>query len=123
VIRAPWGDESYWHKWTAFSIQTIDEIQKQLAQPSANRSYRPQYVWNLAMEYRRLILRRYSQGEPIRDLSQYFSGLLDAWELSNSLADDVCKEQNLKSCRDWTFELADLNHYNWCFWLVGLATG
>lgn len=30
-------------------------------------------------------------------------------------------KNDLQSCRDWTFDLGDLNHYNWCFWLVGLA--
>ncbi|NVM78451.1 hypothetical protein FHW83_004279 [Duganella sp. SG902] len=43
------------------------------------------------------------------------------WELSNRLAEAVCKEHNLNTCRDWIFELSNLNHYNWCFWLVGLA--
>jgi hypothetical protein len=50
-----------------------------------------------------------------------FPGVLEAWELSNKLSDEVCKSLNLTSCRDWTFDLADLNHYVWCFWLVGLA--
>jgi hypothetical protein len=27
----------------------------------------------------------------------------------------------LQTCRDWNFSLSNLNHYNWCFWLVGLA--
>jgi len=66
-------------------------------------------------------MRCYSFGEPICDLSQYFPGVLDAWELSNELASDICREHKLKTCRDWTFELSNLNHYNWCFWLVGLA--
>jgi hypothetical protein len=69
----------------------------------------------------RLIIRCYSRGDPIRDLAQHFSGLLDAWELSNKLAAEICAEHKLTTCRDWTFELAHLNHYNWCFWLVGLA--
>jgi hypothetical protein len=64
---------------------------------------------------------QYSRGDPIRDLAQHFAGLLDAWELSNRLSDEICRQHNLKTCRDWTFELSNLNHYNWCFWLIGLA--
>jgi hypothetical protein len=63
----------------------------------------------------------YSSGAPIRDLSQHFPGLLDAWALSNRLSDEVCKEHGWQTCRDWDFSLSNLNHYNWCFWLVGLA--
>jgi hypothetical protein len=37
------------------------------------------------------------------------------------LSDEICKEHDLKTCRDWDFSLSNLNHYNWCFWLVGLA--
>ncbi len=47
--------------------------------------------------------------------------MLDAWELSNQLSAEVCREHDLKTCRDWDFSLTNLNHYNWCFWLVGLA--
>ena len=69
----------------------------------------------------RLILRRYSRGDAITELAQHFTGLLNAWELSNRLAEAICQEHGLKTCRDWTFSLSNLNHYNWCFWLVGLA--
>jgi hypothetical protein len=41
--------------------------------------------------------------------------------LSNRLSDEICKEHNLQTCRDWDFNLSNLNHYNWCFWLVGLG--
>lgn len=67
------------------------------------------------------MLRRYSRGDAIRELSQHFAGLLDAWELSNKLSAEICAEHKLATCRDWKFDLSDLNHYNWCFWLVGLA--
>jgi len=88
---------------------------------SANPIYDPQFSLDLSKYHSNLILRCYSRGDPIRDLGQHFGGLLDAWELSNKLAAEICAEHGLKTCRDWTFELANLNHYNWCFWLVGLA--
>jgi len=69
----------------------------------------------------RYMLTLYSSGAPIRDLPQHFPSLLDAWALSNRLSDEVCKEHGWPTCRDWDFSLSNLNHYNWCFWLVGLA--
>ncbi len=47
--------------------------------------------------------------------------MLDAWEWSNREADAICQREGLKSCRDWTFELRNLQHYQWCLWLVSLA--
>ncbi|WP_080942475.1 PoNe immunity protein domain-containing protein, partial [Pseudomonas fluorescens] len=40
---------------------------------------------------------------------------------SNRTSEVICAENNLQTCRDWTFELTNLNHYIWCFWLVSLA--
>jgi hypothetical protein len=122
VIRAGWGDKAYWDKWIKLSEENNRKDIDQLKRPSGNPVYRPQFVFDLSQHgIGRLTLRRYSRGDPIRELGQHFAGLLDAWELSNKLAAEICAEHNLKTCRDWVFELSNLNHYNWCFWLVGLA--
>lgn len=39
--------------------------------------------------YLKLILTLYSRGDEITELPQHFNGLLDAWELSNKLADEL----------------------------------
>ncbi len=122
MIRAPMGGVSFWNKWVEFDENTIKDNWSQLQKPSGNPTYRPQFVWDMAQsDIFRHIIRRYSRGDAISSLSEPFSGILDAWELSNKLAAEICAEHNLKTCRDWTFELSNLNHYNWCFWLVGLA--
>lgn len=121
MIRAAWGNRSYWDEWVSFSEETIKKKQAALMQPASNQSYEAQFLFDLTKDIYRFIARLYSRGDPIRDLAQHFGGLLDAWELSNRLSDEVCKEHNLQSCRDWDFSLGNLNHYNWCFWLVGLA--
>lgn len=122
MIRAPLGDQKFWNKWTAFEEETVRKNCEQILQPSGNLIYRPQFVWDTTKsDILRLLLRRYSRGDAIRDLGQHFDSLLGAWELSNELAAEVCAKHNLKTCRDWTFDLSNLNHYNWCFWLVGLA--
>lgn len=121
MIRAPIGDAFYWKTRVAFDLDTIENAWEALRLPSKNPRYDPQFAINLAERIRRLMLRRYSRGDSVDEIKNDFSSLLEAWEQSNRLSDEICESQNLKSCRDWTFDLADLNHYNWCFWLVGLA--
>lgn len=121
MIRAPMGDMTYWDKWTEFAAQHIEKKRGLLALPSKNPTFDPQFAFQLAKQINELQILRYSRGDSIRNLGQHFAGLLDAWELSNKLSAEICAQHNLKTCRDWTFDLANLNHYNWCFWLVGLA--
>lgn len=121
MIRAPMGDTRYWEKWTQFGEKSIAKDLEQIQQPPGIPIYRPQFLFDLAREHPRLMITRYSRGDPINDLDRHFAGLLDAWALSNKLAEEVCREHGLRTCRDWTFDLSNLNHYNWCFWLVGLA--
>lgn len=121
MIRAPLGNKIYWDRWVEFGKETIQQNLEQLKKPAKNPIYEPQFAWDLSKEFPRLIITRYSRGDTILEIEQYFKGMLDAWELSNQLAKEVCKEYRLDKCRDWTFDLADLNHYNWCFWITGLA--
>lgn len=121
MIRALMGDIAYWEKWANFNLENICKDLEQITRPSGNPEYRPQFVFDIAIENCRLLLRRYSRGDSIHELSQHFPGLLDAWELSNQLAAEVCREHSVSTCRDWDFRLSNLNHYNWCFWLVGLG--
>jgi hypothetical protein len=121
MIRAPMGNETYWKKWIAYSAGRIEKEWMLITAPSENPIYDPQYTFDTSLGTARLLLRLYSYGAPIQDLAKHFPGLLDAWELSNRLSDEVCKEHDLQTCRDWNFSLSNLNHYNWCFWLVGLA--
>jgi hypothetical protein len=121
MIRAPMGKQTYWSQWSEFRLATIRDEEVTFQTPSANPVYRPQYVLNNAQHRLRYLLTLYSSGAPIRELAQHLHGLLDAWELSNRLSDEICAEHQLQTCRDWDFSLANLNHYNWCFWLIGLA--
>lgn len=121
MIRTPIGDREYWNLRIGKDLDWLDSVSSKLYEPSKNPAYKPQYVLNACFDYGRLILRLYSRGDSIGDYSQYFIPLLNTWELSNQLAKEVCLQHNLETCRDWHFSLSDLNHYNWCFWLVSLA--
>jgi hypothetical protein len=115
------GDLGYWEGRVQKPTQALAQARSSAGNPSANPSYEPQYWIDKVTYSIQLLLIRYSRGDPIRDLGQHFAGLLDAWELSNKLADEICATRDLKSCRDWTFAFSDLNHYNWCFWLIALG--
>ncbi|QLG91203.1 DUF1911 domain-containing protein [Pseudomonas yamanorum] len=121
MIRAPLGDKQYWDDREAKDLQWIERASKILAEPSANPIYRPQFAFDFAKDNLISGIRVYSQGADILEISTHFPRLLDAWELSDLASAEVCAENNLQTCRDWTFELTDLNHYIYCFWLVGLA--
>lgn len=121
MSRASIGNQPYWDGRADFYKKALSESWHRIGEVSKNPLYRPQYVLDTGIYDIRLLFTRYSRGDAIRDLAQHFPGLLDAWELSNRLAADICLEHNLKTCRDWDFSLTNLNHYNWCFWLIGLA--
>jgi hypothetical protein len=72
----------------------------------------------LAQDNWQPILRRYSRGDPIGALAQYFPPLLDAWEEAEHLGKGVWTEQQQYTRHAWE---VNLDHYIICFWLVGLA--
>lgn len=121
MIRDARGDQAYWNQWVLFRHNRLEKEWGLIHSPSMNPTYDPQYTLDTSINHLRYVLTLYSSGDSIPELAQHFPGLLDAWELSNQLSDEVCKANNLSTCRDWDFSLSNLNHYNWCFWLVGLA--
>jgi hypothetical protein len=121
MIRAPLGDKKYWDQRIAFLEKSIIEKIQLISQPSVNPIYDPQFTFDLGNYSINLLLRKYSSGAAVFQLTQHFVYLIEYWELSNRLSDEICAQESVTSCRDWDFNLSNLNHYNWCFWLVGLA--
>ncbi|MDX3995094.1 DUF1911 domain-containing protein [Pseudomonas aeruginosa] len=115
------GNVGYWDERVNKDWGWIHKAEGLLEGVEANPAYTPQFSFDLSKDFVRLLLRCYSRGD-----SDYMSkGLLEKslyyWEFSNQRAEVICAQNNLKICRSWTFELNNLNHYNWCFWIVGLA--
>lgn len=121
MIRSMMGDAAYWRQWVAYGSNRLLKQWELIREPSKNPIYDPQYTFDASISHVRHLISCYSAGQPIGNLSQHFSGVLDGWELSNRLSNEVCKEYDLQTCRDWDFSLPNLNQYNWCFWLVGLG--
>lgn len=143
MIRAPLGDSQYWDMRVSKDFEWLRKAHKLLETANQNPTYGPEFAFNLTRDVTRLLLRRYSRGDPVAELSQHFPDLLDAWELSDKLARELdaqlqpgqgWDQRHLatapvvsddpranKDPRSWIFELKNLNHYNWCLWLVALA--
>lgn len=121
MIRAPMGDKRYWEKAVANGWNSIEMAEAQLKVLAGAPTYRAEYVWGLTMDYPRQTLTQYSRGDAIRQIYNPFPKVLDAWELSNREAEIIRREHGLEKSRAWEFRLDYLEHYNWCFWLIGLA--
>ncbi|WP_254603615.1 PoNe immunity protein domain-containing protein [Burkholderia lata] len=108
----------YWDKWIEYSHNRIADMQTRCKEPSANPGYRPQYVFEMALNHLELILNRYSRGDSVSVLSQHLPGLLDAWEESVMLGESVFTDEQKALRRSWA---RNLDFYIISFWLVGLA--
>lgn len=118
MIRDKLGDSKYWARWTVFDDQTIAEVWAEMAQPSANPAFEPQFCFNQARRHWEAMLRRYSAGRPVSDLVPLFDGLLRAWERSVELGASVFTPEQKQLRNSWA---QNLDFYVCCFWVVGLA--
>jgi hypothetical protein len=118
MIRAPLFDVAYWDEWVIFQLENIRKTTIESKIPAINTSYAPQYMFGLAKEHWHLIFYRYSRGDAISELAQYFPPMLDAWEQSERLGLDVYTAEQQYTRNNWA---VNLDHYIVCFWLVGLA--
>ncbi|WP_287879573.1 PoNi-like cognate immunity protein [Aquitalea sp.] len=118
MIRDNKGNLAYWNEWVLYGTEAISEFEKICTVPSGNPDYRPQFIFEIVKKNWHQILRRYSRGDDIQELAQYFPPLLDAWEESERLGKDVFTPQQQYTRHAWK---VNLDHYIVCFWLVGLA--
>lgn len=118
MIRAPLGDVAYWDLSFNFWSYSISHRSEVILSAPANPTYEPQYRFEIVKDSLHCIFARYSRGDPISELSQYFPPMLDAWEQSEALGKSVWTEQQQYTRHSWA---ANLDHYIVCFWLAGLA--
>ncbi len=118
MIRDSLKGKEWFDKWIKSSEHTINSYIKQLKLPSNNPRYRPQFFFELVQAYWSLMLRRYSRGDAIHELAQYFPPMLDAWEESERLGKDIWDKQTQYTRNAWE---VNFDQYINCFWLVGLA--
>ncbi|WP_296927038.1 PoNi-like cognate immunity protein [Polaromonas sp.] len=117
-MRDAIGTIEYWNEWVVFEAETIAKFSKLREEPSANPSYEPQFVRDLAFRYMKLMLRRYSRGDSTGELAQYFEPLLRFWKESMQLGQSVWTPEQQRKRHTWAI---NFEHYNDSFWLVALA--
>ena len=118
MIRDVRGTREYWDEWVGYADSRFREIAAIRNTPAKNNGYEPQYVFQIAQKNWHQILRRYSRGDAVTELAQYFPPLLDAWEEAERLGNPVWTPEQQYSRHAWA---VNLDHYIVCFWLVGLA--
>lgn len=118
MIRDSLKDEEWFDKWIKFDEYAIKSYIEDLKSSSGDPTYRPQFIFELVQVYWRLMQRRYSRGDAIHELAQYFPPMLDAWEKSVRLGKDIWDKQTQFTRNAWE---ANFDQYIYCFWLVGLA--
>lgn len=118
MIRAVLGDVAYWRNSCEFWSYSIKHRQEVTCLPPEDPSYEPHYRFEIVKDCYHCLFSRYSRGDDIKELAQYFPPLLDAWEESERLGRDVFTEQQQYTRHAWK---VNLDHYIVCFWLVGLA--
>lgn len=119
--RAPLGSAEYWDGRVKKFQERIAADKSNMGFPSKKPGNEPQYWFNHARYSFRLIMLRYSRGDAVEHLLQgSFVDLLDSWEHANLRAIEWQRAGGTV-VRDWRFAFDDLNYYNWCFWVAGLA--
>lgn len=101
MVRENLGDVAYWNKWVDYGDARIAEMINRAKEPSRNPGYRPQYVYEIARENYEQMLRRYSRGDSVLELENYFLTLIDAWEKSELLGKDVWTEEQQYTRHAW----------------------
>jgi hypothetical protein len=118
MTRDALAPQAYWDQWIDYSQKRIATMRTRSRELFGDPRYQPQYLSNLAKEYLHLILERYSRGDAVEELTQYFPALLEAWEESELLGKSVFTSEQQETRHSWAI---NLDFYISCFWLTGLA--
>ncbi|WP_433691942.1 PoNe immunity protein domain-containing protein [Herbaspirillum seropedicae] len=118
MIRAPFCNIEYWGSWIDYTIDRIKHMENISRAPAENPKYAPQYAFQIVQKYWQLIFLRYSRGDRIEELGEYFPPLLHAWEHAKELHFEQFPVEEYQRKFDWS---RNLDHYIVCFWLTGLA--
>lgn len=120
--RAPLGSDAYWDGRVKKFSERIAADKSNMGFPSKNPGSEPNYWFNHARYSFRLIMLRYSRGDAVDTLLRdSFQDLLDSWTHSNIRTHEWVRAGGKADCREWRFTMQDLNFYNWCFWVAGIA--
>ena len=120
--RAPLGNTAYWDGRVKKFGERIEADKSNMGFPAKNPGTESQYWFNHSRYSFRLIMLRYSRGDAVETILQgSFQDLLDSWAHANLRALEWQRAGGKRDSREWRCSLHNLNFYNWCFWVAGLA--
>jgi hypothetical protein len=120
--RAPLGNTAYWDGRVKKFSERIAADRSNMGFPSKNPRSEAEFWFNHSRYNFRLIMLRYSRGDAVETLlGRSFLDLLEGWEHSNMRAREWEQVTGKPDNREWRLALDNLNFYNWCFWVAGLA--
>lgn len=120
--RAPLGNAAYWDGRVKKLSERIEAEKSNMGFPAKNPGTESQYWFHHSRYSFRLIMLRYSRGDDVDALLQdSFQDLLDSWTHANMRALEWQRAGGKRDSREWLPSLHNLNFYNWCFWVAGLA--
>ena len=116
--RDPKGSMLYWNTWIGFHERNVDKMLAQASEPFPNKEYLPQFFFEIAKNISDLMLYRYSRGDDINLIGRRFDTLLDSWEKSVGLGNDIWDEDTKRTRTSWD---VNIDFYSYCLRLVGLS--
>lgn len=116
--RDPKGSMLYWNTWIDFHERNVDKMLAQASEPFPNKEYLPQFFFEIAKNISDLMLYRYSRGDDINLIGRRFDTLLDSWEKSVGLGNDIWDEDTKRTRTSWD---VNIDFYSYCLRLVGLS--
>lgn len=116
--RDPVFDTSYWDGQVAYLEQRVAHQWEMSADDDVDEEYKPQYIFDIAVNNLSLMLCSYSRGNELSRISGYFEAFLDAWEESDRLGSYVWSDDVRQSRKSWS---ASVDAYWISFLSVGIA--
>jgi hypothetical protein len=108
--REPLMDQGYFDRWVAYRRERIREMEAKVAASSAPPANKARYRFSIFREHYQLLILRYSQGESVAALAEFFPRVVESLEAYEP-ADGAPRIDFRESVDDYVTAL----------WLVSLA--
>lgn len=106
----------YWMHSSSQKEKLILMSEETLQKQGLTNKYDASISFNLSLHHLRLMLSRYSGGDSIISLGNYFSGMIDAWEEAYRLSLEINHED-----AEYPWRTKEVGCYQTSFCVIGLA--
>lgn len=120
MIRNVRGNKSFWEGLVLVSLKMNQAKLRGLSSLSVESIEVQPGAFDIPLDSLKLILRRYSKGDDISTLAPHFYELIKSWEILEGMLQEAKGKGSLPPTAG-LFDLTDIDHYIYCFWVVSLA--